>query len=161
MLNCLTGDASSGLSKFRVDGVSGILQVAGDVERDPTSGVSWYDIDVKAEDQGSPALSVSQTIRIDVVDVNDQTPVFSTLAYTGTVTEGDPPATSSVTVVATDADPDLTYTPTYSITGGDPGSLFQLGGGGNEVQVLNTTKTSYIELFTRSLHLGCGKTEMC
>lgn len=59
---------------FKIDGSSGEITVAGDLDRETTSK---YTLRVKAMDRGSPVLSSFVNVTIIILDVNDQNPVFS------------------------------------------------------------------------------------
>lgn len=57
-----------------------------------------------AQDGGTPALSASQTLTITVLDVNDETPVFTKLLYEASVTENQSPGVFVTRVEAEDTD---------------------------------------------------------
>lgn len=59
---------------------------------------------VVAEDGGTPPLSTSQDLRVQVMDVNDEAPVFQKAAFEAQVLENRGPGTTVLTVVATDRD---------------------------------------------------------
>lgn len=46
-----------------------------------------YTLEVVATDQGSPALSATVTVEVKVLDVNDNSPVFSSSSYSVDVSE--------------------------------------------------------------------------
>lgn len=46
-----------------------------------------YTLEVVATDRGSPALSTTVTVQVQVMDVNDNSPVFSKSSYTVDVSE--------------------------------------------------------------------------
>lgn len=52
----------------------------------------------------SPSLSSSTTVRVTVLDTNDEAPRFSVPSYNETISEGDKAGTSIVTVSAQDKD---------------------------------------------------------
>ena len=55
-------------------------------------------------DQGLPQLSSTQTLTVEVGDVNDQLPVFSQSVYNASVAENRDPGEPVVRVSATDKD---------------------------------------------------------
>lgn len=55
-------------------------------------------------DQGLPALSSTQTLTLEVGDVNDQRPVFSHSVYNARVAENRDPGEAVIRVSATDGD---------------------------------------------------------
>uniref|UniRef100_A0A3Q3JL15 Protocadherin-16 n=1 Tax=Monopterus albus TaxID=43700 RepID=A0A3Q3JL15_MONAL len=66
-----------------------------------------YTLEVVATDKGSPALSTTVTVEVRVLDVNDNTPVFSKSSYTVEVSEDAAEGTQVLQVSATDADDHL------------------------------------------------------
>ncbi|XP_036378979.1 protocadherin gamma-C3-like [Megalops cyprinoides] len=66
--------------------------------------VPQYDITITAKDLGTPSLSSVKTIRVEISDVNDNSPVFSQDPYTLYLLENNAPGTSILTVSASDAD---------------------------------------------------------
>uniref|UniRef100_A0A8C5MC27 Cadherin domain-containing protein n=1 Tax=Leptobrachium leishanense TaxID=445787 RepID=A0A8C5MC27_9ANUR len=65
---------------------------------------SSYNITILATDRGSPPLSTSKTIRLDISDVNDNPPVFSKSTYVAYVPENNLPGASIYCVYASDSD---------------------------------------------------------
>nr|AYN71348.1 cadherin 1 [Oscarella pearsei] len=59
------------LSRFKVDEMSGNITVNGTLDRETKS---FYELHIDAYDQGSPSLSSSVVIRIDIADVPDTRP---------------------------------------------------------------------------------------
>lgn len=57
-----------------------------------------------ALDDGTPALSSSQTLTITVLDVNDEAPVFQQNLYEASVKENQNPGQFVIRVEATDKD---------------------------------------------------------
>ena len=57
-------------------------------DSDPaTQGTEYYDVEVIAADQGG--LSITEILRINVLDVNDNAPIFSEPVYHKTIREDD------------------------------------------------------------------------
>ncbi|XP_061105705.1 protocadherin alpha-6-like [Conger conger] len=77
--------------------------------------VSQYDITVTAKDLGSPSLSSSKTIRVEISDINDNSPVFSESPYTLYLVENNAPGASMFTVSASDADEGENALVSYSL----------------------------------------------
>uniref|UniRef100_A0A4W6FZ14 FAT atypical cadherin 3 n=1 Tax=Lates calcarifer TaxID=8187 RepID=A0A4W6FZ14_LATCA len=67
----LKGDRSN---HFWIDPVTGLLKVNKRLDREL---VSRYSLSVQAFDSGSPAMSSTVTVNIDISDVNDNPPVFN------------------------------------------------------------------------------------
>ncbi|XP_063784897.1 protocadherin gamma-B2-like isoform X19 [Pseudophryne corroboree] len=66
--------------------------------------VSSYNITVLATDRGSPPLSSRRTIRLVILDVNDNPPVFMKSTYVAYVPENNLPGASIYSVQASDPD---------------------------------------------------------
>ena len=81
---------------------------------------------MKASDLGTPVKTATQSLRVGLVDLNDNTPAFTKNLYPGTVTEGNGAGTVVVTLVASDAD--SSFTPTYAFS--TPDARFKFNGGG-------------------------------
>ncbi|KAJ4946527.1 hypothetical protein JOQ06_024192 [Pogonophryne albipinna] len=63
-----------------------------------------YSITITAKDLGSPALSSTKVIHVDVLDINDNSPFFIGSPYTFYVPENNKVGMSILSVIATDAD---------------------------------------------------------
>ncbi|KAK6317620.1 hypothetical protein J4Q44_G00130200 [Coregonus suidteri] len=71
----------------------------------PGSGApAGYTLEVVALDRGSPALSSTATVEVTVLDLNDNSPAFSSNSYTIDVSEDTARGTPVLEVTATDAD---------------------------------------------------------
>ncbi|XP_047190169.1 protocadherin alpha-8-like [Scophthalmus maximus] len=66
--------------------------------------IHMYDITITAKDLGSPTLSSTKVIHVDVLDVNDNRPLFTESPYTFYVPENNKAGMSMFSVSATDAD---------------------------------------------------------
>jgi protocadherin Fat 4 len=66
--------------------------------------VQYYIFVVQAQDIGKPSLSSTVTVYFNVVDLNDNSPLFDPLSYTTEVFENVTIGTPVVTVSATDLD---------------------------------------------------------
>ncbi|XP_061659458.1 protocadherin-16-like isoform X2 [Syngnathoides biaculeatus] len=63
-----------------------------------------FNLTVVAEDGGTPSLSTSQFLRVQVMDINDEAPVFQKADFETQVLENQRPGTTVLTMVATDRD---------------------------------------------------------
>ncbi|CAJ1058696.1 protocadherin alpha-5 isoform X30 [Xyrichtys novacula] len=63
-----------------------------------------YDITITAKDLGSPALSSTKVIQVDVMDINDNSPLFTQSPYTFYVFENNKAGMPIFSVSASDAD---------------------------------------------------------
>lgn len=59
---------------------------------------------VQAQDNGHPSLSTTLTVYCNVLDLNDNAPVFDPMSYSNEIFENVPIGTEVVTVSATDVD---------------------------------------------------------
>ncbi|NXG21243.1 PCDGH protein, partial [Grallaria varia] len=75
---------------------------------------AFHELVLRASDGGDPARTGTARIRVAVMDVNDNAPVFSQAEYTVHVPEDVPVGTVLVTVTATDADAELNGHVKYS-----------------------------------------------
>ena len=70
---------------FFVDaGTGGVVTMA---PLDADAGVTSYTVVVRAQDKGSPVRSVDQTLTINIVDENDNPPVFGATSYSDAISE--------------------------------------------------------------------------
>ncbi|XP_074068852.1 protocadherin gamma-A2-like isoform X1 [Macrotis lagotis] len=76
---------------------------------------SEYNITVRAEDFGSPALSTDTQILLHVADINDNPPTFSQEAYSAYIQENNPRGASIYSLTAHDPDNEQNALVTYSI----------------------------------------------
>ena len=88
---------------FQIDAGSGNITVSGSIDRETTSE---YELVVIATDSGIPSLSGNLTVKIEVLDLNDNPPVFEQDFYNVTLPESSPVDGSILVVMATDADLD-------------------------------------------------------
>lgn len=96
--------------------------------------IASYDLSISAVDGGLPPLSGSVAIHINVVDVNDNSPVFETDSYSVSVAENTAVNTTLMTVRAFDADEGLSARVVYEL----PSSM-TLGVTGQRFAVNNVT----------------------
>ncbi|XP_075712381.1 protocadherin alpha-13-like [Rhinoderma darwinii] len=89
------------------------LTVDGHLDREATD---MYHIEIIAKDEGIPALSTSDTILVEISDVNDNVPTFNQHSDTIFITENNPPGSHVYTVSATDGDKKQNSFITYSLT---------------------------------------------
>ncbi|XP_044082262.1 protocadherin alpha-10-like [Neovison vison] len=77
--------------------------------------VSNYELVVTARDRGSPPLSATASLSVEVADVNDNAPAFAQPEYTVFVKENNPPGCHIFTVSARDADAQENARVSYSL----------------------------------------------
>ncbi|KAI5626828.1 hypothetical protein C0J50_13326 [Silurus asotus] len=77
--------------------------------------ISSYNVTITAVDGGTPPLSSSMTVRVDVADVNDNPPRFEQTSYTVYVNENNAPSAPLCVVKATDPDANENARITYTV----------------------------------------------
>ncbi|XP_046941963.1 protocadherin alpha-12 isoform X2 [Lynx rufus] len=77
--------------------------------------VANYAVVVTARDGGSPSLSATASVSVEVADVNDNAPTFAQAEYTVFVKENNPPGCHIFTVSARDADAQENALVSYSL----------------------------------------------
>ena len=100
---------------FVIDETTGAITLSStsNLDRERTQR---YDIVITVTDRGSPPLSSDVDVIIDVVDVNDNTPLFTLPHFQASISENLPTSTSVTSVFATDADTGENSEVRYSIT---------------------------------------------
>ena len=76
--------SGTGSEKFRISRQTGLIQVAGHLDRETDPS---YSLTVTATDRGTPPHSSSTSVRITVTDVNDEPPQFASDSYSTAVNE--------------------------------------------------------------------------
>ncbi|XP_041442048.1 protocadherin gamma-B5 isoform X26 [Xenopus laevis] len=76
---------------------------------------SHYNITIQATDKGSPPLSFQKAIRLDILDINDNPPVFKKSTYVAYVPENNQPGASIYSIQAIDKDTEENGKLYYSI----------------------------------------------
>ncbi|KAG9264637.1 protocadherin-16-like [Astyanax mexicanus] len=86
---------------FHMDRKSGALSTSRAVDREQKSR---YTLTVEAHDLGTPSLSSTVTLDISVLDLNDNSPVFTSSSFTVEIAEDAPEGSFVLEVTATDQD---------------------------------------------------------
>ncbi|XP_074527695.1 protocadherin-16 isoform X1 [Halichoeres trimaculatus] len=89
---------------FHLHSSTGALSTSRSLDRETKAE---YSLEVVATDKGSPALSTTVMVEVKVLDVNDNSPVFSKSSYSVEVSEDAAEGTQVLEVAAVDADEDL------------------------------------------------------
>nr|XP_018907159.1 PREDICTED: protocadherin-like wing polarity protein stan isoform X2 [Bemisia tabaci] len=93
--------AAGNAPEFTINSQTGAIITTKPLDRETTGG---YLLTVTAKDGGVPPQSDTTDVEITVSDVNDNKPLFSKPAYTGSVSEDALVGTSVIHVIATDVD---------------------------------------------------------
>ncbi|CAM5160454.1 unnamed protein product [Natator depressus] len=80
--------------------------------------VSNYSITITATDRGTPPLSSTTNILVQLSDINDNSPIFNQTSYTLYITENNPRGASFGSLKANDSDLEENARVTYSINEG-------------------------------------------
>lgn len=107
-----------------------------------------YIFTVQAQDMGRPGLSSTVIVYINVLDLNDNEPLFDPQSYHDRVSEAVPPGTSVLRVSATDQDAGINGQLHYRIVGGDPGGQFRISSNGTVMtqKRLDREETAFYQL---------------
>ncbi|XP_056592767.1 protocadherin gamma-A2-like isoform X28 [Triplophysa dalaica] len=81
--------------------------------------IAEYNITITAVDGGNPPLSIKETVKLKISDVNDHAPQFEQESYNTFISENNPPSTSIISVRAEDMDWGLNAKISYSLIDGD------------------------------------------
>ncbi|XP_013391551.1 cadherin-23 isoform X1 [Lingula anatina] len=94
------------LRNFTIDTTTGIISLASPLnyEAMPRNSNGWFHLNVTATDWGSPPLSAMVQVDIEVVDENDNDPVFVNKSYTAEIYENATTGDTVLQVNATDLD---------------------------------------------------------
>ncbi|TRY99245.1 hypothetical protein DNTS_022810, partial [Danionella cerebrum] len=116
---------SSTRDGFYVDPKNGTVFIRHKAEFDPE--LPSVSIVIEARDRGSPSLSSSTTVQVQLVDVNDNAPIFHQLEYKATVPEDQLPGATILTLEAVDGDLSQENSGfDFAIASGNVGNAFQI-----------------------------------
>ncbi|KAL7861088.1 hypothetical protein AOLI_G00174370 [Acnodon oligacanthus] len=118
-------------STFLLNPVTGVFNVTRPLDYETQQ---YYILTVRAVDGGGQASSVR--VYFNVLDVNDNRPVFNATVYSTSILENLAPGSSVLVVAASDADDGSNAQLSYSIASGDPQAHFGITNSG----VLQTRK---------------------
>ncbi|XP_041840144.1 protocadherin Fat 4 [Melanotaenia boesemani] len=145
-----------GEGRFSVDPVSGMVSVAGTLDRETTAS---YSLLVVAEDQGRPARSATATLTVQVADINDNVPKFSEAAYQVEVLETESLGETLVTVSAEDPDEGANGRIMYTILLQSPPSepaVFTLDASSGALKLAQPLDYSEVKAYTLKVQASDG-----
>ncbi|XP_017340845.2 protocadherin gamma-C5 isoform X2 [Ictalurus punctatus] len=108
------------LEVFNVDAKTGELRVIGEVDYEQAS---VYDITVQARDGGTPAMEGSCHIKVEISDVNDNTPEVTLTSLTSPISEDAPTGTVIALISTKDLDSGKNGQVTLKVSPGLPFKL--------------------------------------
>ncbi|KAI8511673.1 hypothetical protein Bbelb_107730 [Branchiostoma belcheri] len=127
----LTGGNAAG--RFQISATTGVIELKRRLDREDTD---YYVLTVTATDLGSPALSSSVYLYVNVTDVNDNQPTCPSYVLNFELDEDVGVGTTLASFNCTDADLDANADLSYSIVSGDPTNRFAMVQ--NQLQVQNS-----------------------
>lgn len=102
---------------------SGRVETSGQPDREKQE---YYTLKIRARDFGSPSLYSDRDYRVQILDENDNTPVFSRARYIKTIKENAPQNSDVIKVRADDADIGTNAEIVFSIDSGNDGNKFSI-----------------------------------
>ncbi|KAI5643563.1 cadherin domain-containing protein [Phthorimaea operculella] len=138
ILQVIADDADAGLNgrvtysiargdvdtKFAIDPDTGYVSVVRPLDRETTPA---YVLEVRARDRGIPSLEATALVNIEVVDANDNPPLFSQSNYTAVVREDRPLGHTILKFEVDDADAPPNAAPyTFDFQSGNEMGAFRL-----------------------------------
>ncbi len=114
---------------------------------------SEYSLLITASDNGIPPLRTTIPLTINIMDENDNTPIFRRQTYVATLPENSGISSFVIDIEASDADSGTNSQLVYSIVDGGPNSAFQIDGTSGMVTVqrmelldFETTRTHFVQV---------------
>lgn len=108
---------------FKIIGDSGIVTLAKPLDREEKE---IYNLTVQAVDQGVPKMFSTVFLILNVQDVNDNAPEFTSKYYTASITEQSPVGSEVMRVLATSKDTGINAIICYSFLGGNEQHKFTI-----------------------------------
>lgn len=108
---------------FKIEPESGIVTLKKTLDREQKA---LYNLTVKASDQGEPSLSSITSLIVNVQDINDSPPVFTSNHYAAKISESEPSGTSIIKLLATSNDIGINAEISYAIIGGNDHKRFAI-----------------------------------
>ena len=121
-------------SPFTIDAESGIMTVMKTLDREK---IAVYNVSAVATDLGTPSMSSTVRITVNIVDVNDNPPEFSRKVYHASVAENSLLGTEVVAVLAASTDVGVNAEIKYFIVGGNEHQLFTIDQNSGSVTLAN------------------------
>ena len=109
--------------QFRIAADSGIITLAKPLDRETKA---LYNVTIQATDQGTPQLVSIASLVVNVQDINDNPPEFTSKFYFARIPEIDAIGTEVARVLATSKDTGVNADVYYSIVGGNEHKKFEI-----------------------------------
>ncbi|KAM6972438.1 protocadherin-23 [Aplochiton taeniatus] len=130
---------------FTLEEKTGLLYLSSTVDYETQAS---HKLTLQAVDQGQPCLSSTQTLTVEVGDVNDQRPVFQQDVYTASVAENREPGEVVLTVSATDKDSEENAAVMYSLLPGPGYELFTINPQTGQISTTSSLDREQIQHLT-------------
>lgn len=117
---------------FRIAADSGIITLAKPLDREEKA---FYNLTVQAMDQGAPKLSSTATLIVNVQDINDNPPEFTSKHFFAAIPEVNVIGSEVIRIVATSKDTGVNAEVYFSIIGGNEQKKFNVNRTTGIVQV--------------------------
>jgi len=108
---------------FTIGSIDGVLRVASSLDRETKSS---YKLEIGAKDRGDPSLNSIMKLTVNILDENDNSPIFDPRQYTSSVPENVTIGYTVVQLFATDKDVGPNAGIRYTITNGDENLDFSI-----------------------------------
>lgn len=108
---------------FKINRETGILTLNKVLDREQKA---QYNLTLKAIDLGTPSLSKTTHLLINVLDINDSPPEFTSKQYNALVPENEPTESDVIRVIATSKDTGINAHIFYTIVGGNERQKFRI-----------------------------------
>lgn len=102
-------------SKFVIDEISGEIKSKKVFDRESSTDGRFVSVTVKAVDRGNPPLEGVCSFKVEILDVNDNPPLFDRFDYHENLRQGMAVGNQVMRVSATDEDADINGMITYSL----------------------------------------------
>uniref|UniRef100_A0A9J8A7C3 FAT atypical cadherin 3a n=1 Tax=Cyprinus carpio carpio TaxID=630221 RepID=A0A9J8A7C3_CYPCA len=121
LYSIVSGDREN---QFFIEPITGQIKVNKQLDRETMAG---YSLSVRALDSGTPAMSSTVQVNIDISDVNDNPPTFTPANHTAVIQENKPLGTSVLQLSVIDKDASHNGPPFhFHILSGNEGAWFKL-----------------------------------
>lgn len=120
---------------FKIFPDSGIITLAKPLDREEKA---MYNLTVQASDQGIPKLSSTTFLIVNVQDINDNPPEFTSKYYVASIPEESPIGSEVIRILATSKDTGINAIINYSFIGGNEQKKFAIN---NDTGVITVSDT--------------------
>ena len=110
-----------------------------------------YSLSIEARDNGVPQLTGTVTVIVEILDRNDNTPLFSQNEYNISIPENMTVGVEILQVEATDQDSGLNGELTFAITSGDDLNQFSINASSGSIQVNDNLDREMIDQYILSV----------